>query len=78
MGKKHPKWKGEDAGYAPIHSWVKAHKGKPQICIDCGKPAKHWSNIDHKYRRNLDDYVERCVRCHRNYDFKNNLYKVRA
>ena len=73
IGKQHRLWKGENAGYHPIHSWVKNHKGKPQICIDCGKPAKHWSNIDHKYHRNLDDYVERCVNCHREYDFKNNL-----
>ncbi len=70
-------WKGDNVGYHGIHKWVSRHKGKPQFCIDCGKTADKyridWSNIDHKYRRNLDDYQSRCASCHKLYDLKNNF-----
>ena len=36
----------------------------------------HWANIDHKYRRNLDDWIGLCAKCHRRYDIENNGYKV--
>lgn len=69
-------WKGENAEKPAIHIWVKSKKGKPMFCIDCGKVGKeikgnwniHWSNIDHKYRRVLEDYVGRCAMCHCLYD----------
>jgi hypothetical protein len=69
---KNPNWKGKLASISAFHKWVIKHKGKPEICVDCGITCKerklHWSNIDHKYRRNLDDYMARCVSCHRKYD----------
>ena len=76
-----PSWKGEDAKYLPKHNWVRYWKGKPKKCIDCNKKGKmvngqwniHWSNIDHKYKRVLEDYIGRCPSCHRRYDIKNNL-----
>lgn len=75
-GKNHPNWKGENAKWSAIHMWVRRHKGKPQICQDCGATAKekrlYWSNKDHQYRRNLDDYTSRCPTCHKNFDIKNN------
>ena len=78
-GEKHPLWKDNKAGVVAIHSWVKFRKQKPECCNDCGikkPPSKlHWSNIDHKYRRNLDDYTARCPLCHRKYDVKNNIRK---
>lgn len=36
------------------------------------KQMYHWANIDHKYRRLLDDYISMCVSCHRQYDKNNN------
>ena len=72
-------WKGNKAGYHAIHLWINKYKIKPQQCTDCGKEVSkysmHWSNIDHKYRRNLDDYIARCSSCHKCYDLKNGLSK---
>ena len=32
-----------------------------------------WANIDHKYRRVLEDFIRMCTSCHRKYDYENNL-----
>lgn len=70
---KCPSWKGNDACKNSIHKWVKYWKGSPRICEDCGKYVENlklidWSNKDHLYKRNLDDYVRRCRKCHSDYD----------
>lgn len=79
FGKSHPGWKGENAKNNAIHMWVKANKVKPNKCFNCGKIGNsrqlHWSNIDHQYKRNLDDYIARCPSCHKKYDLKNGLCK---
>ena len=75
-GKNNTNWKGDDASYYAIHIWVKNNKGNPEKCIKCGKIGKvvgnkwniDWSNIDHKYNRNLDDYQGLCHKCHCEYD----------
>ncbi len=66
-------WKGDDAGYSSIHKWIHRWKGRADHCDGCGIKGKRyeWSNVDHKYRRVLDDYIPMCASCHRNYD-KNN------
>jgi hypothetical protein len=63
-------WKGDNVGKVGVHIWVVRHKGyaKNYKCVDCEKPAIHWSNKDHKYKRNLDDYYARCGKCHKKYD----------
>ena len=70
----------DDAGNKAIHIWITKHKGKPQICVDCGAMAKdkllQWSNINHKYQRKLEDYAARCCNCHKNFDIEYNGYKV--
>lgn len=74
-GKNSYQWKGEDVGYNGVHSWIKRQKGKASnhICEFCGKQAQHWANVDHKYHRNLDDFISLCAKCHRKYDIKNNF-----
>ena len=73
-----PMWKGEKATYHPIHAWVKKHKGRPEQCINCGKKHSgkqgsiHWANIDHKYKRKLEDFIPLCPKCHDAYDRKYN------
>lgn len=63
-------YKGDEAGYHAIHLWVVKQKGRAPHCVDCGeeKSKYEWSNVDHQYRRVLDDYVARCTKCHRAYD----------
>jgi len=70
-------WKGEQASYVPIHTWVRRHKGIPKKCSKCGKEGKriHWSNKDHKYKRRLEDYQALCAKCHKEYDLKYNAKK---
>jgi hypothetical protein len=66
------KWKGSDAKYKAIHMWVGRHKGAARThkCTYCDNMATQWSNIDHKYRRNLDDYKPVCKKCHIEFDAK--------
>ena len=74
-GKNQWMWMGDNVGYLALHSWVARWKGKANHCEVCGiseKRTYHWANIDHKYRRVLEDYISMCVPCHRKYDIKNN------
>jgi hypothetical protein len=71
-GKDNPNWLGDSVGYFALHEWVRKWKGKPQVCESCGTTeAKkyEWANVDHKYRRVLDDYIQMCTKCHRKYDY---------
>ena len=73
---KSPHWKGDRVGKNAVHDWVRKWKGRPNKCENCGttKAKKfEWANIDHKYRRILQDYVRMCSKCHRNHDYENML-----
>lgn len=68
-GENNGMWKGEITQYGPKHSWVARHKERPKNCENCKKEIKtEWANKDHKYKRNLDDYMALCRSCHRQYD----------
>ena len=72
-GKNNYGWKGDDVGYSALHSWVKRNLGKPTKCEHCRKDGLtgkkiHWANIDHQYKRNLDDWIRLCCKCHIKYD----------
>ena len=70
-GKKHPFWKGDKVGYQALHTWVRKYKGTPRKCEHCGTTAKRkyeWANINHSYKRNLDDWIRLCTACHRKHD----------
>lgn len=75
--KNHPQWKGENANYRSFHKWVGRWKPKTNICEMCGieqsKQRIHWANIDHKYRRVLDDYIRLCSKCHGIFDKEHGL-----
>jgi len=72
-------WGGDSVTNQAMHMWVIRHKGKATKCVDegsSGSPCQgrfEWSNVDHKYRRILEDYSERCTRHHRNYDLIHGL-----
>lgn len=67
---KHPLWKGDAVSYDGLHKWVKRKLGSPKECVFCGESEKkiEWANIDHSYRRDLDDWLPLCRSCHRKYD----------
>ena len=78
IGKKSPVWKGNNVGYHALHSWIERWKGTPELCENCGTTTAkkyEWANIDHLYKRILEDYIRLCTSCHRKYDVKNNNYK---
>ena len=75
VGEKNYAWKAEKVAYNTLHNWVIYWKGNPDTCEMCGNSGFgshqiHWANIDHKYRRVLDDYIRLCVGCHNEYDKK--------
>lgn len=68
-------WTGDDVGYFGLHAWVRRHLIKTGICSHCGvapvrkqRSPTHWANISGEYRRDLTDYAELCVSCHRLFD----------
>lgn len=73
-GEDNNMWGGDFVTLQAMHMWVVRHKGKAGKCVDEASMALHckgryeWSNFDHKYRRVLEDYSERCTRHHRIYD----------
>ena len=69
MGEKHPLWKGEKVGYKALHDWVRRRLGKPQICYMCfSTKSIQWANKSHKYRRDVNDWMAICRKCHHKYD----------
>lgn len=68
IGPKNNQWKGDEANYHSKHDWIARHKVKPPACEGCGKIGNSrkivWSNVDHLYKRNLDDYKALCGKCH--------------
>ena len=72
-GENHYKWKGVNVRYRGLHSWIQRTLGKPNECKMCGLKDKngrrfHWANISRKYKRELDDWIRLCVKCHKKYD----------
>ena len=62
----------DDAGYVAIHELIYKKLGKPKKCFNCGLSDQNrvynWANIDHKYKRELKDWIRLCVPCHRKHD----------
>lgn len=71
-GPHHHNWKGDAVGYRSLHEWVARHKKKAGVCSSCGtvvgtarKTGTEWANRSGHYLRDLDDFIELCVPCHR-------------
>jgi len=71
----HKNWQGEKVNYRCLHKWLVNNLGQPKMCSSCFTDgltghAIHWANIDHKYKRVLNNYIRLCAKCHKNYDKK--------
>ncbi|MCK5022772.1 MAG: hypothetical protein KAS04_01230 [Candidatus Aenigmarchaeota archaeon] len=78
-GEKHWAWCGDSISYIALHRWVERHRGKPQKCEHCGTTEKgwyDWANISGEYKRDLNDFIRLCRKCHRAYDKKRHIEKV--
>lgn len=76
LGANNNLWLGENVSYRGIHKWVELRKGKPDSCEMCKSKGLrgreiHWANKDHKYSRNLEDWMRLCRSCHWKYDMTN-------
>ena len=79
-GELHPNWKGEKASIGSKHDWIERMKGRAcgYKCSLCDKKAKEWCNIDHKYKRKVEDYLPVCRLCHEVFHRVNGLrYKTK-
>jgi len=77
---KSPNWKGDKVGIDALHNWVEKHLGKPKKCSKCQtvKAKKYdWANISGKYKRDLNDWIRLCRKCHFNFDKKERSKKWR-
>ena len=78
LEEKSAHWVGDNVGYSGVHGWVRRQLGTPTKCEHCNKDGLTgrkigWANVDHTYKRNLDDWIRLCPSCHRKYDYKYNL-----
>ena len=67
MGKDNPNWKGNDAGYGKIHTWIRLHWGEATHCEICHTkeaPLYEWHNKDKRYKRIREDWIQVCRKCH--------------
>jgi hypothetical protein len=64
-------WIGDSATYGAFHKRVKAARGAPSACEQCGTsdPSKtyDWANLTGNYQ-DVNDYARMCRSCHRGYD----------
>jgi len=71
IGEKNGHWTGQKVGYSGIHKWVAYWNGKPMICDKCEETGENfydWSNKSGLYKRDLEDWMRLCRKCHKAYD----------
>ena len=66
-------WKGDEVGYFALHTWIRKQLGQPDTCEFCGKSGLsnkqiHWANKSREYKRELNDWLRLCAKCHKDYD----------
>ena len=78
LAEKNPNWMGGKYVIGSVHQWIAKNLGKPNYCEICKRTDKKdydWSNKDHKYRRDLNDWQRLCRSCHTAFDIKHNNRK---
>lgn len=82
LGSKNPFWKGENASYDAIHSWVRRNFKKPKRCNRCRKESRlDWANenmttgrLNKATIRERKNWIALCRSCHMKMDGRiNNL-----
>lgn len=70
-GERNFNWKGDEVGYFAVHDWIIRHFGQPNFCESCGtekSKAFNWSNVSKKYKRDREDWLRLCRKCHHSFD----------
>ncbi len=73
MGEKNPQYGKikDNPGRVALHSYIhkRIDKDKPKNCEHCGEEKKlEMANKSHEYKRELDDWLWLCKKCHHHYD----------
>jgi hypothetical protein len=71
VGEASPHWTGMEAGYNAKHKWISRYAGKATRCSfdpNHAGPRFEWANVSGEYKREISDYMQLCVRCHRKFD----------
>jgi len=76
---KNSMFKGDRVGYDALHDWVKVRLGKANLCCMCGCTEGYidWANISQEYKRDINDWMQLCRKCHINYD-KNKGFRTKG
>jgi len=65
VGDKNGKWKGDEVKYTGLHTWVKRHLPKPDLCQNCkNRLAIDLANVTQQYKRDLLNWKWVCRKCH--------------
>ena len=70
-GKNNGWWKGNNVTYHHLHEWVNLYKGKANKCEHCNTKSNkryEWANKSHQYKRDINDWISLCKKCHSKYD----------
>lgn len=55
--------------YDSLHKFIKRRKQKSDVCFICNEKKKlELASIDHKYTKNLKDWLYLCIECHNLFD----------
>ena len=60
--------KRQSSKYSAVHKWMHYHFAKDNICENCGTTEStkyEWANLSGEYKRDISDWAELCVSCHR-------------
>jgi len=72
-GSSNGRWRGQSVTYKTVHDWVRRRRPATGVCQRCRATdcRTENANLSGEYRRDLSDFTELCVTCHRNLDAGN-------
>jgi len=70
-------WKGDSVGYLALHTWITRKLGKADVCQKCSSTKTvEWANISREYKRDFNDWIKLCKKCHGAFDSGENWGKA--
>lgn len=65
-GEKNPHWSGDKVEYSGVHTWVRRHNVKSEVCDLCGKKTTRLdlANKRGNYVRDIEEWNWLCRKCH--------------
>jgi hypothetical protein len=78
VGENNGQWKGTAVHYGCLHKWVRRNKPIPDHCEICGVKRNRLdcANISGEYKRDLNDWIFLCRRCHMKTDGRLKIWNL--